>query len=222
MTARDTSWYGRLDRDVIVEAALRIAARPGVSEVRFRELGEELGADPTAVYRHFPSKAALMEALVDRIMVEVTESLPRDAPWRDVLFTMAERALDLFLAYPSVGARLVDARPVGPGEAGLIEASLRIFEAAGLRGDALVDQYVAFSGMLLSYVAGACRERVTRPELEGEPEWVSFDPELAAAFPHIARYGEQLAARDYRDTYFTGVRVLIESIATAAASAASD
>lgn len=223
VTTRDASWYGRLDRAAILDAALRIAARPGTAEVTFRDLGEELGADPTAVYRHFRNKAQLMAAVTDRLMDDVASTLPTGAGWRAVLTTMAEAALETFVAHPPIGARLVDARPVGPGELRLIEASLRAFEEAGLDGDALVEHYGAFSGMLLSYVAATCRGLVTRRSAGHDPgtmPWLESEVELTEErFPTLSVYAEQLLGLDFRSTYFAGVTVLIESVQRSASRA---
>jgi AcrR family transcriptional regulator len=42
-----------LDREALVTAALRLAQRRDPVAMSFRAIGRELGADPTAVYRHF-------------------------------------------------------------------------------------------------------------------------------------------------------------------------
>jgi AcrR family transcriptional regulator len=215
--SRDTSWYGRLDRPLIVDAALRIAARPGAQEVGFRALGNELGADPTAVYRHFRNKAQLMSALIDRLMDDVAQSLPVGADWRDVLHAMASSTLDTFVAHPAIGARLADSRPVGPGELALVEVSMRAFQEAGLAGDVLVKYYGAFSGMLLSFVAMACRELVTAHDesasgIESFP-WLPADVEISPErFPMLSEHAAELVALDYRSTYFAGVEVLISAV----------
>lgn len=211
--------YGRLDRATIVDAGLRIAARPGVAEVRFRDLGTELDADPTAVYRHFRNKAELMAAMVDRLMSDVTAALPLDADWRTRLHTMASVSLDVFVGHPAIGVQLTASRPVGPGELRLVDLGLQTLEQAGLSGDALVEHYAAFSGMLIAYLAAACRERIAA-ELQDIP-WIPTDgaPD-PAEFPAVARHAEGLFAMDYRSTYFSGVRVLIDSIGQAAGAAA--
>ncbi|MGN6273386.1 MAG: TetR/AcrR family transcriptional regulator [Protaetiibacter sp.] len=216
MADDDASWYGRLDRGIILDAALRLAAKPGVQVIRFRELGVELSADPTAVYRHFRNKAQLLAALIDRLMDRVVAALPEHADWRDVLRVMAREVFDRFTDHPAIGVHLVDARPVGPGELALIEASLRAFADAGLRRDALVSHYSAFSGMLLAYVAAACREKVTRPTQSGETPWLSSEAQLTAtSLPLLSSYAPELAALDFRSTYFAGVDVLIESVGRA-------
>lgn len=219
MSGGDGAWYGRLDRQVIVDAALRIAARPGTAELRFRDLGDELGADPTAVYRHFRNKSQLMTAVIDRLMGDIRDALPRNADVGDLMRAMATEALDTFVRHPAIGAHLVDSRPVGPAELDLIEASMSAFAAAGLDGDALVAHYAAFSGMLLSYVAATCRELVTAgagtdiADLPWVPTEVAITP---AAFPTLSAYGERLLGMDFRSVYFAGVEVLIESTLRAA------
>jgi AcrR family transcriptional regulator len=215
----DRTGYGRLDRPTIVDAGLRIAARPGVTEVRFRDLGDELGADPTAVYRHFRSKAHLMAALIDQLMDAVAATLPRDGDLSQLMRTMATSTLDTFTRHPAIGAHLVDARSVGPRELALIEVSLRAFEAAGFSREALLNHYAAFSGLLLSYVAAACRELVTAgtgtlADLPWVPTEVQITP---AAFPMLTAYGDDLLGMDFRSVYFAGVEVLIDSTVQAAA-----
>ncbi len=219
VSAPDTAWYGRLDRQVIVDAALRIAARPGTTEIRFRDLGDELGADPTAVYRHFRNKAQLLSAVIDTLMGTVRDALPRDAGVGALMRAMATETLETFVRHPAIGARLVDARPVGPAELGLIEDSMSAFAAAGLDGDALIAHYAAFSGMLLAYVAASCRELVTAAAgttIDDLP-WVPTEVEITPdAFPTLSAYGAQLLGMDFRSVYFAGVEVLIESTLRAA------
>ena len=219
MSGGDGAWYGRLDRQVIVDAALRIAARPGTTELRFRDLGDELDADPTAVYRHFRNKSQLMTAVIDTLMGRIGSAMPRDADVGTLMRAMATETLETFVRHPAIGARLVDSRPVGPAELGLIEVSLSAFAAAGLDDDALVAHYAAFSGMLLSYVAASCRELVTAgagTTIEDLP-WVPTEVEITpAAFPTLSAYGERLLGMDFRSVYFAGVEVLIESTLRAA------
>jgi AcrR family transcriptional regulator len=45
-----------LNREVILDAALRIAERDGLDGLTFLALGQELGAHATSVYRHFRDK----------------------------------------------------------------------------------------------------------------------------------------------------------------------
>src|SRR5690606_39152368 len=70
-------------RQTILEVALKILARDGASGLSLRDLARVIGVSPAAPYRHFDSRAALLEALAvtgfQRFaapMNEVTQSSP--------------------------------------------------------------------------------------------------------------------------------------------------
>ena len=74
---------GRLDRERILDAAQAIAERDGVPRLTMRRIGAELGADPTAVYRHFRSKDELLVELADRLFGSAPELDP-SLGWREM------------------------------------------------------------------------------------------------------------------------------------------
>ena len=49
----------------LVEAGLRHLESDGTAEISLRQLARETGVSPTAVYRHFPDKKALLAALAE-------------------------------------------------------------------------------------------------------------------------------------------------------------
>jgi len=52
-------------RAALIEAGLRHLEASGGSDISLRALAREAGVSPTAVYRHFPDKRALLAALAD-------------------------------------------------------------------------------------------------------------------------------------------------------------
>lgn len=74
----------RLDRDLILQTAQALADSDGMQRLTLRRLGEELGADATAVYRHFRNKADLVSAMIDQLFFQVPEPDP-SGPWRENL-----------------------------------------------------------------------------------------------------------------------------------------
>lgn len=71
----------RLSREEVVRAALAIVDREGFDGFSMRKLGAELGVDPMAVYHYFPSKAAVLDGIVDAVQAEITPLPHDDAPW---------------------------------------------------------------------------------------------------------------------------------------------
>ena len=58
---------GSLSPELIVKESLRLLDEEGPDGFSLPKLGRALGADPTAVYRHFASKAQMVEGLIEFI-----------------------------------------------------------------------------------------------------------------------------------------------------------
>jgi AcrR family transcriptional regulator len=59
---KSTYHHGDL-RAALIETGLRLLAERAADDLSLREVAREVGVSATAVYRHFPDKAALMSAL---------------------------------------------------------------------------------------------------------------------------------------------------------------
>lgn len=75
----------RLNRDVICEAAAKLLAETDAATFSVRALGERLGVDATAFYRHFADKDDLLRELGDRSLAPATRGFdPTDDPRDDI------------------------------------------------------------------------------------------------------------------------------------------
>ncbi|MET0974975.1 MAG: helix-turn-helix domain-containing protein [Leifsonia sp.] len=211
---RGASGKARLDREAIIAAGLELAAAPGASSISVRELGASLGADPTAIYRHFRSKEHLMQALLDEL---ITRSLVRvtadPADWQDRILQLAQATLDLFAEYPAVGVEAVVLTTHGPGELDVIELMLDAFSRAGLSGEDVVRHYALLASHMLSSAAGIAR---SRSQHEAPPNGSSpwFEGPLLAdprTHPLIASFAVDIAELEDVDLYLLGVRAVIRS-----------
>jgi len=61
-------------RDAIVHAALPLFAEAGFDRVTTREIAQAAGVSEALLYRHFPSKRALYEAIQDHCVVKAAQS----------------------------------------------------------------------------------------------------------------------------------------------------
>lgn len=62
---------GSETRERILTSAVDLFALHGFDALTMRELGNAAGLDNSSLYRHFPSKAALVDAVVDRVAGDV-------------------------------------------------------------------------------------------------------------------------------------------------------
>jgi AcrR family transcriptional regulator len=119
---------GALDPELIVTTALELAEREGVAALSMRRLGEELGVDATAFYRHFRDKDDLVLAIGDRVTVwtldRVRRAITPATPWQEVLRTVAAHTLEASRTFPAVHS-LIFARTTGQsGEREAVELLL--------------------------------------------------------------------------------------------------
>ena len=62
-------------RELVLEAAADLFAARGFHAVGMDDIGEAAGISGPGVYRHFPSKQALLETLLDRTMDRMLETV---------------------------------------------------------------------------------------------------------------------------------------------------
>jgi AcrR family transcriptional regulator len=106
--ARAATGRARLGRESIVAAGLELAATSANPTISVRELGTQLGADPTAIYRHFRSKEQLMEALLDELTLRSVAAVTADRrEWRERLRQLSSATLMHYSAHPAIGAEAI-------------------------------------------------------------------------------------------------------------------
>ncbi|KHK99634.1 hypothetical protein LK09_02860 [Microbacterium mangrovi] len=210
----------KLDPERIIAAGLELAGRPGVSAISVRELGTMLGADPTAIYRHFRSKDDLMRALLDHIEAASVAEVDATA-WDDRLRQLTSRTLAWAARYPAIAAEAIVLTTHGPGELATIELMLDAFREAGLSDEEIVRHYALLASHSLSGAAGMARARAESGGDEDVAQGAWLDEPLIVdprKYPMIARYGAGLADLRDLDLLMRGVEMIIESAKRSAAS----
>src|SRR5215217_2632672 len=133
----------------ILEAAEEVLRRYGPAKANVVDVARALGVSHGSVYRHFPSKAALREAVTERWLASISEPLEAAATakgtalsrlrrWLDLLVTSKRRkALDdpeLFATYIELTA---DARDVVRAHVDALVGQLERIIADGVAGGKL-------------------------------------------------------------------------------------
>jgi len=125
---------GTLTPDRIVTESLRLLDTGGVAGFSMPKLGRALGADPTAVYRHFASKDDLVLAIADRLIEEAMDGLPAHDCWVETVIDSTRRLRRTYLAHPAA-ASLSSFRTTGrPAEMRVVDRTLEAVMAAGYEG----------------------------------------------------------------------------------------
>jgi AcrR family transcriptional regulator len=140
----------RLDRSSILDAVERIAASEGVAKLTMRRIGSELGADPTAVYRHFRNKQEMLSCLAERMFLTQPDTDPAQ-PWQGQLRVHIRHAFDRYRAHPDLGILLARQPDDLPGLVRLTDQTLALLvDGAGLS----LEQAARFSHQIENHVVG--------------------------------------------------------------------
>src|SRR2546425_10900385 len=84
-----TSRRQPLSPERICDAAIELIDRDGLEALSMRHLGSALGVEAMSLYRHFPSKNALLEAVVGRLFPELLSPVPGKPPWQSPFRALA-------------------------------------------------------------------------------------------------------------------------------------
>lgn len=199
-----------LDRETILDAAFAVAEDAGHRGLTMRRVGAELGADPTAVYRHFRNKDELITAMADRLFGEVMARYP-DGPWREGLRNGMLMGRRVYQRHPGFAEALAATPDDTPNLERIAERVLGLLRKAGL-ADADAALYYQ---LIVNYVAGTGIFEALADEV-GEDAWQDRTRRVYAALPPD-RFPNcvALAPHLYPDpdlVFETGVELLLDAI----------
>jgi AcrR family transcriptional regulator len=209
-----------LSEDEILDAALSLLDDGGRDAASVRGIAARVGVAPNAVYTYFPDKAAVVKALVERLLGEVDHDVfaDRSRPWRERVEALALDLRSHLSAHPGAVSLMIGGPMDGPHALALNERLLELLADAGLDPtDAARASY-----LLIVYVFGSIALEVADVHQPGplppESERIAgrhtaFAATPSAAFPHSAAAARTMAEFISTDQYLWGLRRILDGIA---------
>jgi TetR/AcrR family tetracycline transcriptional repressor len=208
-----------LSETEILDAALSLLDHGGPDAASIRGIAARVGVAPNAVYTYFPGKAAVVKALVERLLGEVHHDVfaDRERHWRDRVEALAVELREKLSAHPGAVSLMVGGPMDGPNALALNERLLQLLGDAGLDPtDAARASY-----LLIAYVFGSIALEVADAHQPGplspEPEriaardrTVSATP--AGAFPRSAAAAPTMAGYISTEQYLWGLHRVLDGI----------
>ena len=214
-----------LTREAIIEAALHLSSPEGGGSLTFARLGKELGADPTAVYRHFRDKDELVLALTDVLIDEAAALAGTEkhtpAQWRASLVDMAMAIRRVHLARPALAALCAVRTTASPSETESVERIIALLHQAGLPVIDAAECYRMLLDLTLAFVQVAATWLMLDPAAQAKDDsaWaVKYGLLPADRFPLLHQSSDRLTElfRDddkvfelVLDTFLDGVALRI-------------
>ncbi len=186
----------KLTVDEIVAAAVGIADSEGLAALSMRRVAQALGVSPMSLYTYVPSKAELVDVMLDRMVGEARDVFPPGATWREKLTLRAMQDWERGQRHPWMLQLGKHRPPLGPNLLRRYESLLGILEEVGL-SELEMDRVAV---LLLSYIQGSVRQAVEAQQVQQQTGvsdaqwWLSQEPWLALVmnpeqFPLATRVG---------------------------------
>jgi TetR/AcrR family transcriptional regulator, tetracycline repressor protein len=142
---------GPLTPQLITDAALNYIDAHGLEALSTRKLGAVLGVEGMALYKHFPSKDALLDSVAEKLALELDVPLAGKGGWQDRSRQMARAYRALARRHPKAYLLFAMRRFATPGALAFLD---RIF-AMLLENDMAPRKSVELYRSVLHYCNGA-------------------------------------------------------------------
>ncbi|NKX54477.1 TetR/AcrR family transcriptional regulator [Arthrobacter sp. E918] len=204
-----------------MSAAVQILDEHGLNGLTFARLGKQLGASPTAMYRHFSSREEILIAVADELVRQSIDGYVPAVSWLDSLRDLAYRAWRTFERHPAAAAQTYHLLTGGPNELRVVDAILAALHQAGWRGEAAVKQYHMYSQFVLA-VSGSHAAQVAQDDTGSSvaSTWVQeYRPARPEDYPYVSAVREELRSIDFFEVYVGLVDALLSAMAAQAPAA---
>jgi AcrR family transcriptional regulator len=199
-----------LSRERIVQAALEQVRHDGLARLSTRRLGQRLGCEAMSIYHHFPSKAHLLDAMVDHAIASI-ELPPAGIDPAERLRRMSHAYRTMAHRFPALFPLVAVHRLNTPTGVSFIDAVLAVIQDLEPDPEAAARQFRAVG----YYLVGACLDETAgyaKGPSAAEPVSDAYIrahcPALTAAAPYFQR--------EHWDTTFElGLQALIGSFGRA-------
>jgi len=196
-----------LTRERIEIEALALIERDGMDAFSTRRLGEALGCEAMSLYNHFPSKAHVLDALVDRVLAAIP--IPeRSLGAGERLWQLAHHWRAMARQHARFYPWLALHRWNSPTGIAFLGEILDCFRAAGLP-----DEMAARGFRVLGYYMLGATLDETSGYAQGPSSLNPMTPEaLAAQFPSVAQAGRWFAPAHFDKTFELGLSLMLQGL----------
>lgn len=203
-----------LSRDHVLESAVALADDIGIEALTIRKLATAMGTKPMTIYRHVPSKEAIVDGMVDSVFAEI-ERPPTDGDWLGALRRRCVSARSVLNRHPWAAPLMESRTSPGPETLGHHDSVVGCLRRGGLSW-----QMVAHANAMLdAYIYGFALLEASLPS-QAEGEFVEAVKDIASAldadaYPHLVGFTVEHVFQpgyDFSGTFEVGLDVILEAV----------
>ncbi|HEY5948057.1 MAG TPA: TetR/AcrR family transcriptional regulator C-terminal domain-containing protein [Kofleriaceae bacterium] len=198
-----------LSHETIRTAALELIDQEGLEAFSTRKLGRVLGCEAMAIYWYYPSKDALLDDVVDKLMDGVGAAIEGKpiGDWNATMRGLAHAYRQVAHDHPKAFPLLATRRFASEGTFAFLD---RLFELAREQG---IDDKLAarFYRVISSYCNGFALNELAAPRGPQDLRTTA----LRRRFPHVEAVSEWLEPKYLDDIFTFGLELQLTALAQA-------
>jgi AcrR family transcriptional regulator len=198
-----------LNPDRIARAALDFIDQHSMEDMSVRNLGATLGVEGMALYKHYPSKEAILDAVAELLVLELVVPAPTSEGWQRRAFLMAQDYRAISRRHPNAFPLLGMRRFTTPKALILIDRIVFALMAEGLSAQQAVEVYRAVANWANGCILNELASDIAAAEGK-EPKAETLPRELTALAVAHPFLGNSHADELFR----LGLESLLDGMAT--------
>lgn len=208
----------KIDREFVVSAALSIVDRTGLESLSIRSLAASIDRDPMTVYRHLPTKEALLDAIADSVLGTLVVVDGADPDWQRQLRIFARHYRELALAHPHAAILLATRpkqTPLGlgtPRSLVSLENILTLLSAAGFTVPEALSIYRLMMSFLRGHLLSETQEVIDNPDETGDRLSLALRRLPVDEFPLLSTLPPLITEYDGAHELENGLDVLFDGL----------
>ena len=179
-----------------------------------RELGQALGFEAMALYRHVANKHEILDGILDLVLSEIEPPSP-SSDWAEVIRRSAISIHEALDRHPWATSLLASSSGLRPARLSFMESLLARLEDAGFSDETSYHAYHVLDAFIFGFPLWEARHSLTAAEqaavLEKVTQGLSFDD-----YPHLAKHRDQhLTEGPHHDVqaFEVGLDLLLKGLA---------
>jgi AcrR family transcriptional regulator len=204
----------RLNRDELITTALAVADAEGLEAVTIRRVAQSHDVTPMALYRHFPDKEGLLDAMAERLLSSARVPEPDGRPWYEQIHDLLSDLLAALRPHPNATPLLFARIVTCESGRGLTERTLALLTEGGMSVEEGAETACQVLSTLITLVVSE-PGRVHGPDAEAHEAakrtkravLLSLDPNR---YPHMVAAAYPLTECPSSDAYYArGVDMIV-------------
>jgi len=210
---RQSGYHQGLTQEGIAAAALALVDREGLEALSYRRLADAIGCEAMSLYHHFPSKAHLVDAVIDLVFgdlqVPPAPLTKGGGDWIDCVRRAGWNYRAMALAHPKLYPLMAVHRMNTRTGVRKLDEVIGLFRAGGF-DDATAARLFREFGYYLT--GAALDETAGYAKGPSAAEPVS-DAEVGRDCPNLAAVAAYFKPQHFEQTFAHGLELLLESMA---------